>query len=117
MTDLPGAIVPNDADHHPHLQPGPVNFNSAESQAAEAARLADRVNAERAALGLPPLESPGAPVVAGDLSPEAEEVAEPAPAVPVKPVAPVREPAPEPAKDGQFAYGLPRTPAVRPDHQ
>jgi len=104
---LPGVTVPYDADHHPHLQPAPVNLNTPAQQAAEAQRLADRVSAERAALGLPPLE-PVAPEPEGSLVPDAEQAAEPAPvAVPVKPE-PVREPAPEPAKDGEFAYGLPR---------
>jgi len=104
---LPGVTVPYDSDHHPHLQPAPANFNTPEQQAAEAQRLADRVNAERAAAGLPPLEPVAVPVAPGDLSPAAEEAAEEAPVAPVKP-APLREPAPEPAKDGEFAYGLPR---------
>jgi hypothetical protein len=62
----PGISVPQDADHLPHLQPGPV-----------------------------------VPVAPGSLEPDAAEEAVVKPVL-AKPV-PVREPAPEPARDGELA--------------
>jgi hypothetical protein len=101
MTNIvnPGYHAPWQAGSNPS-----PSANSPEQEAAEAQRLADRVNAERAALGLEPLEPPAVPAPADDLSPEAGEAAQDAPVAPAKP-APVREPAKAPAEDGQVAKG------------
>jgi hypothetical protein len=98
---LAGVRVSPDAV--PHLRPAAVNTNPPDVQAFEAARLAARVNAERAAQGLEPLEVPEVPEPEGDLSPAADEAARDELVVPDEPVPPAREPVADVPEDGSFA--------------